>query len=223
MLTVTLDLDDTLWPIDPVIEAAESALLAWFGEHAPRVLERIDRGALRRLRADEERRAPELSHDLTELRLRSIRSALLLSGYPADLAEAAFLAFMEARNRVALFDDVSGALETLSAHCRLGAISNGNADLQAIGLARFFDFHVTARATGAMKPDSRIFDEAIRLAGVSRERIVHVGDDIERDVLGASAAGMRAIWLDRKGDGEVPPEAEARISNLRELMPLLVG
>ena len=65
---ITLDLDDTLWPVAPVIERAESALMDWFAAQAPGVLQRLDLAGLRRVRAETGREAPELEHDLTELR-----------------------------------------------------------------------------------------------------------------------------------------------------------
>jgi FMN hydrolase / 5-amino-6-(5-phospho-D-ribitylamino)uracil phosphatase len=223
MLAVTLDLDDTLWPVDPAIEAAERALMAWFSDHAPKVLDHIDLGGLRRLRADQELLTPALSHDLSELRLRSIRAALALAGYPLGEAEAAFRAFMSARNTVTLYPEVLPALTLLSQRYQVGVISNGNADIEVIGLSHLFGFHVTARAAGACKPDHRIFSLAIQRADVPPERMVHVGDDPVRDVLGAKAAGMRAVWLDRNGSGARPPEADAVIADLSELVRLLMG
>ena len=221
MLAVTLDLDDTLWPIGPVIDSAETVLLRWFRDHAPRVLRHLDREGLRRLRADEERAAPELAHDLTELRLRSIRRALELAGHPASLADVALEAFMRARNSVTLFPEVRSALAVLSTRHRLGAISNGNADLETIGIGHLFGFHVTARSVGTAKPAGLIFDEAVRRAGVPREQVVHVGDDAEHDVAGAKAAGLRAVWLDRGGSDDAPVDADAVIHDLSELASLL--
>ena len=54
---ITLDLDDTLWPVDPVIERAEAALMDWFAERAPGVLARLDLAGLRRIRAEADREA----------------------------------------------------------------------------------------------------------------------------------------------------------------------
>ena len=38
---VLFDLDDTLWPIVPVIRAAETILYTWLQQHAPRVADRF--------------------------------------------------------------------------------------------------------------------------------------------------------------------------------------
>ena len=76
-------------------------------------------------------------------------------------------------------------------------MSNGNADLQRCGIADLFDGHVTAIAAGAAKPDARIFAALERMAGVSAEEVLHVGDDPLTDVVGARQAGMQTVWLNR--------------------------
>jgi putative hydrolase of the HAD superfamily len=107
----------------------------------------------------------------------------------------------------------------LRANHRLFAISNGNADLQRCGIGDLFDGHVTAIAAGAAKPDARIFAALERMAGVSAAEVLHVGDDPLADVVGATRAGMQAVWLNR--DSRRWPEAlepPARtISTLAEL------
>lgn len=220
---ITLDLDDTLWPIEPVIGAAERALLRWFQEQAPRVLHRYDLAGLRRLRREEGEAAPELAHDLTELRLRSIRRALSDGGYDPGRAEAGLEAFMVARNRVTLYRDVLPVLDALAGRYRLGTISNGNACLERIGLAPRFDFRISAREAGAAKPDPAIFAAAVVAAGVDPASILHVGDDPERDVRGAEAAGMRAVLLDRRGDAARPASTGLVIRSLDQLPALLAA
>ena len=54
------------------------------------------------------------------------------------------------------------------------------------------------------------------------ERCVYVGDSIRADALGAHAAGMTAVWLDRWGDGWTDrPDEIHRITSLGELSALL--
>ena len=98
-----------------------------------------------------------MQHDFTWLRLELLRRLASEAGYPEDLARQAFDVFFRARNEVVLYDDVLPALTTLSARCRLFALSNGNADLAAIGLSHFFERSLCAREAGCLKPDPRIF------------------------------------------------------------------
>ncbi len=69
-----------------------------------------------------------------------------------------------------------------------------------LGLSPYLDFIVVSARVGAVKPHPRIFRETIERAGVPPSTIVHVGDDVRNDVLGALEAGMKAALLDRAGD-----------------------
>ncbi len=69
-----------------------------------------------------------------------------------------------------------------------------------LGLTPYLDFIVVSARVGAVKPHQRIFQETIDQAGVPPAKIVHVGDDIRNDVIGALKAGMQAALLDRLGD-----------------------
>lgn len=73
---------------------------------------------------------------------------------------------------------------------------------------------------GAAKPDARIFSALRRLAGVSAQEVLHVGDDPLADVVGATQAGMQAVWLNRESrrwPGELAPPART-ISTLAEII-----
>src|SRR3546814_7828088 len=78
---ITLDLDDTLWPIEPVIERAEAVLHDWLCQHAPRAAEQFPVLAMRALRDRIARDNPHLSHDYSMQRMLSLRHALAHSGH----------------------------------------------------------------------------------------------------------------------------------------------
>jgi FMN phosphatase YigB (HAD superfamily) len=71
---------------------------------------------------------------------------------------------------------------------------------------------------GAPKPDPRVFERALAIAGAAPDEAVHVGDKVDNDVDGARAAGVRAVLVQRQG--EPPPGVEA-VRSLRELSALL--
>ncbi|HEX2543461.1 MAG TPA: HAD-IA family hydrolase, partial [Ramlibacter sp.] len=201
---ITLDLDDTLWPIWPTIERAEQALHLWLTENAPMAAALFSSpAALREIREYMGASRPDLKHDMSALRRESIRLALYRAGEDPLLAEAAFEVFFAERQRVTLFDDALPALEFLSGRYPLVALSNGNADLQRVGLARFFRAAVSARDFGVGKPDPRIFHAAAGAAEVQPDEVLHIGDDATLDALGALNAGMQAAWLNR-GDALWP-------------------
>ncbi len=222
ILAITFDLDDTLWAIDPVIERAEQRMHAWLAEHYPRLPERYSPADLRALRDGMVDARPELAHDLSALRRESLALAAQHCGYGSDAADGAFAVMLQARNEVELFADVLPALTELSSRLTLGGLTNGNADIVRIGLGGLLRFCVTAREVGVAKPHPAIFDAASTAAGVPASQVLHVGDDPQRDVIGARAAGMRTVWMNR--DGQTwpgGPPADAEISDLFGLLELL--
>ena len=151
------DLDDTLWPIGPVIAAAET-------------------------------------------------------GADSSHIDGAMQHFNVLRNAVTLFDDVAPVLAELGGMLRLGVITNGNADLEVIGLHHHFEVALASARFGRAKPDPSIFLAACEAMGVAPADAVYVGDDLRLDVRGAQAVGMRAVWMNRTGstahlDAGIAPDA----------------
>lgn len=201
LTAITLDLDDTLWPIAPVMERADVALQNWLQLNCPEVVDALPIPAMRRLRDRVFAEHPELGHDFTALRMICLRQALAPHGYGEREAEQAFEAFYAARNQVELYPEVGDALERLARRAPLVSLSNGNACLDRVGLAHLFRAQLTARSFGSAKPDPAIFHAACVLAGSRPEETLHVGDHPEQDALGALGAGLHAAWIDREGLG----------------------
>jgi putative hydrolase of the HAD superfamily len=195
---ISLDLDDTLWPIWPTIERAEKVLHDWMVDNAPMAAALFSSPlALREIRDYMAANRPELKNDLSAVRRESIRLALYRAGENPLMADAAFDVFFAERQRVTLFEDAEPALEFLSSRFPLVSISNGNADIRRVGLGRYFRAAISAREFGVGKPDPRIFHAAAGAIEVAPEHILHVGDDATLDGLGALNAGMQAAWVNR--------------------------
>ncbi|MES2584232.1 MAG: HAD-IA family hydrolase [Pseudomonadota bacterium] len=195
---ITLDLDDTLWPIWPTIQRAEQALAAWLAERAPGAAAVFaDKDARLAVREHVVQNYPQFGHDLSAIRRESIRTALQRANEDTSLAEPAFEVFFAERMRVELFEDVLPALALLSARFPLVAVSNGNAHVARVGLGQFFVHSLSASDFGVAKPDARIFHAAADLVGVPAAQVLHVGDDAALDVLGALGAGMQTVWVNR--------------------------
>ncbi|MDB5778456.1 MAG: HAD-superfamily hydrolase, subfamily variant 1 [Polaromonas sp.] len=219
---ITLDLDDTLWPIWPTIEKAEQALHDWLALHAPQTAALLAQPAARHeIREQVNALNPELKHNLSALRTRSIRLALARSGDDPGLAEAAFEVFFAARHQVTLFDDALQALQFLSRRFPLVALSNGNADVHRIGIGAYFTASVSAQQFGVGKPDARIFHAAAGAAGVKAHEVLHVGDDAALDVLAALDCGMQTVWVNRTDQVWTHPAApHETVTTLTELCDL---
>ena len=218
---VTFDLDDTLWRVEPVLRAAESRLRGWLHRNAPRAAA-LDPERLAAIRARVLQRQPQLAHTVSGLRLEMLRLMFEAADYDAGqasrMAQRAFAMFLEARHEVTLFDDVVPMLDALRRRYRLGVIYNGNADVRKLAIGGYFEFTICADDVGVSKPAPEIFARGIAAARCAAAEIVHVGDAHDKDVLGARAAGMRAIWVNFAGapwphDAPVP----ATVRSLDEL------
>ena len=165
----------------------------------------------------------DLMHNLTQLRKLWLAELAVLADYDSALIEPGFRVFWEARNDVELFDHVEDTLESLRQHYTIGAISNGNADVNFIGIGHLFDFAVNSEQAGKAKPDKKIFNLAADTAGVSVVQILHVGDDKNTDVLGALHAGAKAAWVtENPSEWEHHLEPHFIISHVSELVSLLI-
>lgn len=221
---ISFDLDDTLWPIWPTIERAEARLLQWLAEHAPRTAALCAQPeALREIRMSMNTLRPDLLHDMSALRRESIRLALTRAGDDSALAEPAFDVFFAARQDVIFYDDALPALELLSKRFPMAAISNGNADVQRVGLGRYFPHAFSAHVLGVAKPDVRIFHAASNALRMQPNEVLHVGDDAHLDVVGALGAGMQTVWLNRDAEAWVHgvPSPHLVVGNLLELCEAL--
>lgn len=221
--TITLDLDDTLWAIHPVIKRAEERLYAWIGEHYPRITELFEPEDIWELRSEVIADYRDRSHDLTFLRRTVLTRLGHAAGYGDAYVDDAFEVFDEARNDVTLFPEARPALVSLRQRFVLIAVTNGNANLEKIGIRDLFDGVVSAAMAGAAKPARPIFDKAVEAGGASAAQTLHVGDHPLYDVHGARDAGLKAIWVNRNGD-EWPHEylePDAEVQHLGELDGLL--
>lgn len=221
--TITLDLDDTLWEIAPVIRRAEGELWRWMEQNRPAVCERYTAEAIIELRDEVIEEYRERSHDLRFLRRIALTRMLETCGYTDDCVDEAFEVFDVFRNRVELFPDVVPSLQRLAERFTIIAVTNGNANLQAIGIRHLFNDVVSASAVGAAKPARRIFDEAVRRGGASASETLHVGDHPECDIAGARAAGLCTAWMNRTGcpwpEGMAAPDAVvASVSELHDVL-----
>lgn len=216
---ICFDLDDTLWPCAPVIQAAEERLYTWLCRQAGRLTEHHDIPSLREHRLQLARLRPSLAHDMTALRIHSLRELLQEHGYEPDWAHEAVEVFLSARNAVTPYEDVIPVLMELRERFTLVSVTNGNADVASTPLKDCFHLSLSAAAVGAAKPDPAIFHAAMNRYGVKPTQCLHIGDDPHLDIGAARALGMRTLWINR-GQREWPRDlepAEDMLADLRDL------
>ena len=221
---ISIDLDDTLWPVGPVIARAEQALQDWLSPRAPGATALLrDPQTRLDLRQQFVRAQPHLSHDLRAVRRAVIADALARQGEDPALVDGAYEAFIAARMEVELFDDTRPALEWLCARYPVVAVSNGNADVHRVGLGPYFRAALSAQEFGVAKPDPRIFHAAADVVGVAPHEVLHVGDDAALDVVAAAQAGLQAAWVNRAGHAwsHAGPAPHLEVSGLDVLVRAL--
>jgi putative hydrolase of the HAD superfamily len=193
---VFLDVDDTLVDFD---RAARAALVATLGVDA-------DYDLWRTLEHFRRYESGELDfQSMLDLRMADF---LAMIGRAADVPSAAHFEarrFERLPQHYTLYDDVLPCLAALRGRgLLLGLITNNVASHQrdkitAVGLGDTFDTVVISGEVGVAKPNRAIFEHACATLSVPAHEAMHVGDNLRTDARGARDAGLRAVWLDRRG------------------------
>ncbi|HEX8505604.1 MAG TPA: HAD family hydrolase [Hymenobacter sp.] len=204
--TVLFDLDDTLFDHTATARATlrvSAGPLPFFST--------VDFEAFYQHYSDllEEYHAHFLAGNYSYEEARRLRFQRLLAPYwPA--ATAADVEEFARANQIhypRLRQPVAGALallEALKPHCRIGVVTNNRTTEQVEKLAflqmtPLVDALITSEDVGVAKPNPRIFEVALQRLEARPEETVLVGDNWHADVLGALAAGIRPLWLNRFG------------------------
>jgi putative hydrolase of the HAD superfamily len=132
-------------------------------------------------------------------------------------------------NSVHVGPDVVATLEELQHRgLRLGLVSNAaylprlmNAQLAALGLAKYFSGVTFSSEVGVRKPHPAIYQDALAKVGVEPSRALFIGDRVREDVQGPQSLGMRAVLLREWRQEDDPGVADFVIGRLGELPTVL--
>jgi len=211
---------DEVFRASPVFAYAD-AMGIWWGE----ALWGEFRGDTEGLRA--------LRSFVPDFRRRVWSRTLAAAGVDDDgLVDAAVNAFRVARRTVQLADpEADAVVRDLGRDHRLGLVTNGAPDVQReklshTALAPLFEVTIISAEIGIGKPDPRIFEAALASLRIAPQDAVMIGDSLARDVAGAHAAGLRAIWVDRgvpETTADSAPAPDARVTALTEVRSALAA
>jgi YjjG family noncanonical pyrimidine nucleotidase len=117
-------------------------------------------------------------------------------------------------------------LEQLAQKYTLHIITNGFAEAQEVkiktsGIGHYFKHLINSEMAGVNKPDKRIFNYSLNLAGASKEESIMIGDHLEADIIGAREAGLDQVYYNPLAK----PHSEKityEVRHLNELIPLFV-
>jgi len=199
---VSFDLDDTLWPLLPVILKAEKDTNNWLIKNYPGVKKLLESEEIISIRNELISQEGELVNQLSKLRKLVFLELGIRSGYKKEeaeiMAKESFKVFFSGRNDVKLYQGTEKTLKRLKEKYTLGVITNGNANLKKIGINHYFSFNISAENMNVSKPDPKIFEAAVAETSLNAHEICHVGDNPINDVQGSLNVGMKAIWFNKK-------------------------
>lgn len=226
---ITFDLDDTLYENTSVILKAEHSLIEFMHNHYP-VTKKANKNFWRTQQKAHFLANPLLKNDMGELRRLSLESGfgiLGLSGKEIDTAtKRCFEHFYFQRSNFCLHKNMHSLLKSLSDKLPLVAITNGNVDVQQIKIDKYFSACFKASVDLPMKPNKAMFDAAQIFLNIPHENILHVGDNLQKDIYGALKAGYQTAWYaeDRTMnmlDEKVHVLPHIQLSQLTQLLELI--
>jgi HAD superfamily hydrolase (TIGR01509 family) len=223
--TVFFDLDDTLFDHTFSVRAGLASLAGPFPAFARRPLDLLHELYATELEAQHPRvLAGQLSAD--DARLARFRTLGQACGADHDdpgverIADTYRTAYLTARRAVPGALELLRALRARAPRLCLGIITNNVVDeqlekLRVLELQHLIDVLVISEEVGVTKPDPAIFRTALARARCDAAQAVMVGDSWSSDVLGAQAAGLRAVWLNRTALPCPRPETCAILPSLQ--------
>ena len=212
---ITFDLDDTFWDVKPVLINAEMKTRKFIEDR----IGKLEWGSWEEFKLIREKlivEDPSYEFDVGKLRkkllLMKIQERISNKETACELSENAFELFFQERNKVEFFPSVLDEIEKLSQIYELGCLTNGNANIEIIGISKFFKFNISSKDVSANKPSENHFHKAIELLGVNKGELLHIGDHKINDMYGAISYGVKALWFNLNKevwdleDAEKPPE-----------------
>ena len=223
--TISFDGDMTLWDFRQVMRHSLKHTLTEMQRRIP--TQRVLKLTVDEMIAIRDQLAEEVKGEvwsLLEIRRRAFERTLEHVGHP-DKDLAAHLNTVYRKHRygdIELYPDVIPTFDALAPHFQLGLLSNGNTYPESCGLDGRFAFVVFSQDVQVEKPDPKIFQITADRAGCDLTEILHVGDSLKNDVMGAKNVGMHTVWLNRNGvpnDTKNQPDYEvASLIEIPEIM-----
>lgn len=201
LAAVGLDLDDTLCV--PARDRETLLEMAVTDADAPPLAEWASREAYREAHR---------SHLTSETRTPVFEAMLDGTAIAADPDELASAYRRQVNESLRPLDGVEALIDGLRQEYRVGLLTNGprraqRSKLETLGLTAAFDAVFVSGELSAGKPDRRAFEALFDGLGVEPDELVYVGDDVEADIGGATAAGCRAVQV--LHDGGPAPDSQA--------------
>lgn len=221
---ISFDGDDTLWDFEKVMRHSLHHVLKELGRLDPQSAELLTIEKMIEIRNEVAKELKGREINLGKVRLEAFRQTLREIGKPnEDVAIKLNQVYYKHRfEDIELYHDVLQTISTLQEKYTLGLLSNGNTYPKHCGLEGVFKFVVFSQEHGVEKPDPRLFQIAQEKAGCSKDELLHVGNSLTDDIQGAVNAGIKCVWLNRKGkENDLGVRVDYEIHTMQELLELL--
>jgi putative hydrolase of the HAD superfamily len=225
---VLFDLDDTLFAHRRAVSSGVLAHLHAIGHPIPPASAAAELARWHTLEETHYHRY--LSGEVDFLAQRRARARAFAEPYGITLADDTaaddwFDAYLvEYQHAWTLHSDAIPCLEALAPR-GLGIITNGELSFQTekldvSGLSPYMHHVIASGELGYAKPDARIFQYACEQFGVPVDAALYVGDRLHTDAMGAAAAGLTGVWIDRAATASTDELLAARIAGVRVIHSL---
>lgn len=221
---MSFDADGTLWDFEKVMRHSLCYVLQELQKQDSKAAALLDIDKMIEIRS---KVAEELKGKVTNLetvRLEAFRKTLETIGKPNDtLTHHLNQVYLKHRfEDITLYNDVLPTLNKLRGKYTLGLLSNGNSYPERCGLEGMFQFVVFSQDYGVEKPDSKLFNIAVEKSGYEKSQLLHVGDSLETDIMGAIKTEIKYVWLNRKHvKNDLGLKIDYEIASLSELLEIV--
>ena len=194
---MTFDLDDTLYDNHPIIKEATRSLQTFIESEHPRVYPLVTThwGTFRKAAIAKD---PRLASDMSRLRITVLQQLAEQAGYSEpqcqSFADEGYRLFYQKRSQFRVSKTIHSLLDTLRQHIPLIAITNGNVDLKRVGIDGYFSACFQANINAPMKPSPVMFESALKVLKRPANEVLHVGDNLTKDVWAAHKLGFKTAW-----------------------------
>ena len=194
---LSFDLDDTLYDNHSHMPVAEAAFLQELHKQFA-ATQTLTASTWQAHKHEVLANNPLLKNDMGELRRQVLARVFTALGFQGRSLQQAidfsFDCFYFHRSNFSVNENIHSLLKKLAQRYPLVALTNGNVNLQQIGLAPYFTQVFKASLSLPMKPHQAMFNACKAALNLDAEQILHVGDNLHNDVYGALRAGMQSAW-----------------------------
>ena len=134
--------------------------------------------------------------------------------YEKDAVEMGLLFRILTTKSLTIYPETLPVLETLhNDKVRLAVLSNTQRlftlpEFRKFDIEKYFEYMLFSSDVRVSKPATKIFETLLSAMKIKPQDAIYVGDNLFDDIFGAQRAGMKTIWLDRKGANAFPSELE---------------